>query len=70
MEDGRQLAREMQNGFAEGRALLSLGDVYQQLGQLGQATGSYNEAIEQTQKVDPFVGATTIALYTIQQARA
>lgn len=69
LEEGRQLARSMHNDLLAGRALLSLGNIHQQLGQLGQARGSYNEAIEATTKIAPQAGALTIALAEIQLAR-
>jgi tetratricopeptide (TPR) repeat protein len=69
LEDGQLQAHKMGNGPAESRALLALGDIYYQQGQLGQARAAYTETLTRAQEIEAYPAASTIALAEIQQAR-
>ncbi len=57
LEAGRQLAHTLHNTAVESRALLTIGDVLRQQGQLGVARNTYSDALAQLEGLDEAAGA-------------
>ena len=69
LENGRQQAHTLKNKVTECKALLSLGDVYQQLGQLNLAKHAYSDARTSAEELGEVAGAMYRATAEINLAR-
>jgi tetratricopeptide (TPR) repeat protein len=68
-QEGRRQSHTFHNDQAESRALLGLGDIYHQQGQIGQAKNAYTDARVRIETLGEFAGAVGIAEAEVRLAR-